>query len=302
MAPFHAFRMRPSYDVLLRGSPALPFGLYHLQLATAEQLCRLHYKPGMLTTVKARLKELTDHHFTQADAVGAKHVGDRITFSARYYYTLGQEGVRYLQRCGLDTHEAWRATKEIDKHALFVDHTLEVNDLLISAALVGQVDSQYHVETFVHDRVLKRNPFEVKLAGRTFRLVPDAYVVFYQTFDGGSQRRLPVFLEHDRDTEGQTFFRHRIRAYIALLKSDVIQQRFGVGTITVAFTTFTHHKRLEEMRAWTLAELDASHETRHLGEAFLFDLLPPAPPPATAWFGSHWYLAYQDQQRSTLLS
>ena len=55
-----AFTINPVHDLLLRGTLEMPVGLYHLYLATALQLCALHYKPGMLTTVKARLKTLED--------------------------------------------------------------------------------------------------------------------------------------------------------------------------------------------------------------------------------------------------
>lgn len=58
-----SFHITPVYDLLLRGSATMPVGLYHLHIATAEQLTRLHYKPGMLKTVKARLKMLADHGY-----------------------------------------------------------------------------------------------------------------------------------------------------------------------------------------------------------------------------------------------
>jgi len=51
------FVITPVYDLLLRDSQDMPIGLYHVHLATAEQLTRLHYKPGMLKTVKKRLKD-----------------------------------------------------------------------------------------------------------------------------------------------------------------------------------------------------------------------------------------------------
>ena len=37
---------------------------------------------------------------------------------------VGPKGMRYLKELGMDTHDAWRANKELDKHALFIDHTL----------------------------------------------------------------------------------------------------------------------------------------------------------------------------------
>jgi hypothetical protein len=85
-----AFRMTPVYDLLLRGSDTVPMGLFHLHLATAEQLTRLHYSPGSLKTIKKRLKMLTDNGFIQADGVPTRR------FKCPYFYTLGNRGMRYL--------------------------------------------------------------------------------------------------------------------------------------------------------------------------------------------------------------
>ena len=50
------FAITPVYDLLLRGSPDMPIGLYHLHLATTEQLTRLFYKPGMLQNRQQAIK------------------------------------------------------------------------------------------------------------------------------------------------------------------------------------------------------------------------------------------------------
>src|SRR5581483_6384142 len=148
------FHITPVYDLLLRGTPAMPVGLYHLQLATAEQLCRLHYSPGSITTVKARLKNLADHGFIQADAIPTKF------FRSPYYYVLGQKGMHYLEAVGCDTSESFRASREGNKHALFIEHTLELNDVLISAALLNRAASSYRLDSFIHERSLKRKLYK----------------------------------------------------------------------------------------------------------------------------------------------
>ncbi len=51
-----AFVVTPVHDLLLHD-------LHTLQRATAEQLTRLNYKMGMLTTVKQRLKDLADNRY-----------------------------------------------------------------------------------------------------------------------------------------------------------------------------------------------------------------------------------------------
>ena len=51
------FVITPPYDVLLRGTSAVPVGLYHLQIATADQLTRLHYSPNSVKAVKAKRRK-----------------------------------------------------------------------------------------------------------------------------------------------------------------------------------------------------------------------------------------------------
>jgi hypothetical protein len=91
------FTVTPVYDLLLRGGQDMQVGLYQLHLATAEQLTVLHYKPGMLKTVKKRLKMLVNNGFIQADCIPTKR------FKSPYYYTLDTKGMRYLESIGFDT-------------------------------------------------------------------------------------------------------------------------------------------------------------------------------------------------------
>src|SRR5690242_3856252 len=126
------FRLSPTHDRLLRGSTAIPFGLYQLHVATCDQLTRLHYRPASRKFVQKQLKALCDHGYVQADAVPTKR------FKSPYYYTLGQKGIHYLAAVGLGVSDALRASKEVDKSWLFLEHTLELNDVLISAALLYQ--------------------------------------------------------------------------------------------------------------------------------------------------------------------
>lgn len=288
------FRITPVYDLLLRGTPSTPVGLYHLQIATAEQLCRLHYRLGMMTTVKARLKTLVDHGYLQADAMPTKF------YKSPYYYALGEMGVAYLASVGLDVNNAFRASKEVDKSFLFLTHTKELNDLLIAAALVTQADSRYHLESFTHERVLKRQPFKVKSGQHTMSIIPDAFLDFRLTTARG-QRRMPLFLEHDRGTEEQHYFRRRIRGYIELLKTDAFYQRFGVRTITIGFTTFVGERRLKQMRDWTNEELKATNESSKTAATFLFVMLPEVVTPQQVWLEPYWHLS-SDGPAFSLLS
>ncbi len=293
-------QITPIYDLLLRGSERVPIGLFHLQLATAEQLCRLHYKPGVLKAVKARLKDLADNGFVQANAIPIKHTtGTKVHFSPLYYYTLAQKGMRYLEHLGMDVHSSWRASKEVDKHGIFVTHTLELNDILIAAALLNRVDSRYHLDSFLHERVIKRRPIKVTWndvgTKQRLNLIPDAFLDLRYTAPDGSKRRMPMLLEHDRGTEEQFFFRRKIRAYLTLLKSEAYKQLFQVGTITILFTTFVGDQRLKQMRAWTREELAETNESRNTGFMFYFAAFEPPITPEQVWLMNNWHLSYDGE-------
>lgn len=269
-------------------------GLYHLYLAKADQLCRLHYSPGAIKRVKALFKELEDGGIIQSDTIPTKFT------RAPYYYTLTRRGIHYLSQAGVDIHEtAWRDSKEINKHSLFVEHALELNDVLIAAALLKRIEKRYVLERFIHERVLKRRPFKatwVTESGvkKAFSLIPDAFLDFRVALDNGRARQMAICLEHDRDTEGQNHFRERIRSYIVLQKGKAYEELFGVKAMNVVFTTFAGETRLQEMRSWTQAELAKTNEPEALGRAFVFARLTQPLDPGQLWLEPHWYTPYED--------
>ena len=255
------FAITPALDLLLRGSQDMPIGLYHLHLATTEQLTRLHYKPGMLKTVSKRLKVLVDNGYIQADCIPTK------LFKSPYYYTLDSKGMRYLESIGLDTDISFRASKEVSESYLHLRHALELNDVLIAALCIKHVHNMYTLYRFMHERTLKRAPFKVHLDGRQISLIPDAFLDFHIRRPDLPDLSLPLIIEHDRGTEQQDHFRRRIRAYKAYLSAGAFKQLVGTDRITVAFTTFISSKRVAQMREWTKAELSAEPQ---LAAMFIF--------------------------------
>jgi hypothetical protein len=283
------FAITPAYDILLRGSQAMPIGLYHLHIATAEQLCRLHYSMGSIKAVKAKLRRLIDYGYVQYDAMPTKFT------RSPYYYTLDKRGARYLQQAGLDISESFRAGKEVDKHALFAAHTLELNDIIVSAALLKRSNLRcwLEIESLIHEHELKRKPYKATWAGGAFSLIPDAFMIFRMILPDGRQRRLPVLIEHDRGSEEQRYFRRRIRAYLMMLKNKGHQDLFNVGGVTIAFTTSAGHERLGRMKDWTEQELKASGEHGSFGQVFFFTTFERAIgkpiDPVQLWLERCWY-------------
>ena len=274
------FRMTPPFDLLLRGTTDVPVGVYQLQLTTAEQLTRVRYSPNSIKKVMKRLKILSEHDFLQRRRYPLRD--EHGNYHNLSYYTLGKEGMTYLQQAGYDTHDAWRAAKAAGTFPLFVEHTLELNDILISAALLQRVSptSLIRLDHFVHERILKRKPYKTTWQGNTLVVIPDAFLKF-QVRD--TYHRL--LLEHDRGTEEQQRFRGKIRGYIALLKEE---------PIPVVFTTFAGNERLEQIRGW--AQKEVAGERSDIAACFLFANLTHPPEPSI-WLDPIWFGTDEQVQR-----
>jgi len=267
------FAITPALDLLLRGSQDMPIGLYHLHLATTEQLTRLHYKPGMLKTVSKRLKVLVDNGYIQADCVPTK------LFKSPYYYTLDTKGIRYLESIGVDIDQNFRASKEVSESYLHIRHALELNDVLLAALRLKYQHPNYYLARYIQERTLKRSPY--KANGIT--LIPDG---FLDIRNRTNNQALPLIIELDRGTEQQEHFKRRIRAYKALYAANGCESMFGVKTALAVFLTFVGLKRIQQMREWTFAELQDSPS---LVSRFLFADLPKPLEPHHLLFEHRWY-------------
>ncbi len=260
-----AFIVTPVHDLLLHD-------LHTLQRATAEQLTRLNYKPGMLTTVKQRLKDLADNRYV----LPLSHPSIRLPFM----YALDRKGLNHLAAQGVDVREYFRPSQEEDsaKNFLFREHMLAVSDILIHSLLFAKTEQSYRISSIVHERFFKNQPIKATYtrSGReeTKTIVPDAYLAFVFTRPDGKEVTIPVMWELDRGTEDQKFFRRRIRSYIVFLKSRAFKTLFNIENITIAFATTKDHNRIRQMREWTRKELAATNEPSWLSQLFLFTSLP----------------------------
>lgn len=289
------FVVTPVHDLLLHD-------LNTLQRATAEQLTRLNYKMGMLTTVKQRLKDLSDNRYV----LPLSHPSIRLP----YMYALDRKGLNYLSAQGVDVREYFRPFQEEDsaKNFLFREHMLAISDILIHALLFVKSEPSYRVNSLLHERVFKNNPMKTTYTGsnseETKSIVPDAYVEFVYSGQNGKEVPIPVLWELDRGTEDQKFFRRRIHAYIVFLKSRSFKTLFSIENITVAFATTKDHQRVRQMREWARRELAVTNEPGWLANLFLFTALPENMAefePKQLFLAPVWYLPSDDENPVSLL-
>jgi hypothetical protein len=290
-----AFVVTPVYDLLLHD-------LHILNRSTAEQLTRLNYKMGMLTTVKQRLKDLTDAGYV----LPLSHPSIRLP----YMYALDRKGLNYLQVQGVDVREYFRPSQEEDsaKNFLFREHMLAISDLLIHALLFVKAEPSYRIGTMQHERVFKNAPIKVAFRSNnreeTKAIVPDAYIAFVYTNPTGKEETIPVLWELDRGTEDTKFFRRKLRAYIVFLKSRSFKTLFSIENITVAFATTKDHNRVRQMREWAAKEFATTNEPDWLANLFLFTALPEnmgGIEPRQLFLDPVWYTPTEDENPVSLL-
>jgi hypothetical protein len=197
----------------------------------------------------------------------------------------------------MDINESFRSEKEVDKHSLFMEHTLELNDIIISAALLKKSTSQYWLDDFEHEKEIKRKPYKAIWQGGSFSLIPDIFLDFRVRSPEGL-RRVPVVIEHDRGTEEQKYFRRKIRAYIQWLRTEGFKKMFQTKSITIAFTTSDGLSRLGRMREWTWSELN--QESKDIGLTFCFTTLEKPIDTLKLWLSPCWYTPYDNKLISLL--
>lgn len=206
----------------------------------------------------------------------------------------------YLDSLGFDANESFRAIKEIHTDSEFIRHALEINDVLISGALLGKASPNYYLYRFIHERTLLRKPCILTWKGQRLKVIPDGLLDFRMVLEGGTERRRVILLEHDCGTEHQVAFRKRIRSYIIMLRTNAHQEHFGAKTVTIAFTTFEGQKRLADMRRWTVEELKATNEPSSIGLNFFFTNQPKPPDPRYLWLEPCWFPPSGEQPLSLL--
>ncbi|HEX7734788.1 MAG TPA: replication-relaxation family protein, partial [Ktedonobacteraceae bacterium] len=241
------------------------------------------YSPNSVEMIKTRLRTLHKHGLVERDKKSTKF------YNSPYYYTLSNKSANYLKERGADIPDSFRGSKEINRQPIFIQHTLEANDIYISAARLQAANPLYYLDEFIHERKLKERPCDVTWRGQTLRLIPDGFFHFCAIQPDGGERHKRFLLEHDCDTEYGEGFREKIRAWIAYMRAEKYQQHFGIKSVIVCFTTFKGEKRRDYMRRVLREELAGDRE---LCAYFLFTSQSEAPDPLHLWLGTCWYGPY----------
>jgi hypothetical protein len=261
----------------------------------------LGYSKNSKERVQKLVKQLTDNEYLLADCVPTKKA------KSPYYYFLARKGRQYCEALGLDIHQYFRPSSEKDLSSPFLNHTLSLNDVVISAIRLQHHTPEYILSDFVHERVVKQTPYKASVLlpdgiEQTITVIPDAVFDFRHQRDKGKERKSVVLYEHDMGTTEQKHFRRKIRAYLGFLKSGVYKDLLGVKHLVIAFGTPMGDNRKAQMCDWTRKELASTSEPKWLANVFFFAALPTELHPLEVWLNPLWYLPFDDMTGRSLLA
>lgn len=287
------FFLSAIHERLLYGNTDNPIGLFHLYKASAEQLGRVRcYSPKSIKRIKALLHTLAEYDYVRFDK---RPTAD---YRSPYYYVLGNRGIDHAKSIGYTVNDSYRPTKEIGQSYAHLSHTLGVNDVLISAALLKGDVPGCHLATFKLERDLAKHPFHTLWHGKTKGLIPNAFLDLRQLRRDGHERRMPVFIELDRGSEQEENIRWKAHAYATMIRTGRYREQFTINSIKVVFITFEGDKRRDQLRGWIREELH--NEERSIAASFLF-VTQPQPPEAHVWLSPCFYTPLVEDQPVAIL-
>jgi Replication-relaxation len=187
-------------------------------------------------------------------------------------YSLSTKGVHHIEALGL-TVQTKLTPAEQERSFLFLEHTQQLNNVLIAACLLEKQIAGITLAECRHERVLKHHPPKVQVEGRSVAVIPDAWLDFRLSppFSRGSEQ-VAICLEVDRATEDVWKFRAKIRNYVAFAGGSY-QATFGTSALTIAFVaTAGGDRRVQQMKTWTREEISKLN-ARSFADLFLFTAL-----------------------------
>src|SRR6266852_353177 len=248
--------------------------VYQYHYLRADQLTQLLYKPGNLTTVKARLKRLVDNGYLLAITQPT------VKFKSPYVYLLSAKAIAYLKEQGADAERYYiRPSEAEEKSYFFLNHTLSIADCLIAAHNLTSLEPKVTIASWEHDLVLKHDPCMVtierktqsgKVSKETIRLVPDFWIDFRIDRGAGvKERKACCWFEIDRETVEVKQFKNKVRGSLTFLNSGGYTERFGTTSLTVAYATTGGKARVEQMRTSITSQLEPTKEKPGVYNLFL---------------------------------
>jgi hypothetical protein len=239
---------------------------YHYM--TVSQVARVLQKESSINNIRTKLNKLKDMELLETVSLSHKGTGKPPTI-----FTLSNKGMKKLneeQGLHLVIPTGTR------KHG-YVEHTLDVNTTLITAALLPAADPSFTLIDVLHERMLKASPWKVQDS----LVIPDGYVSFILSGApyGKSHEQVNIAFEIDRNSEEKEKIQGKLQAYCSYAATTS-------QSLTVAFMVVSGaDRRVRQLRDWSESYLE---NTKEYAELFLFGAPPMDSEPTDFFTGEHF--------------
>jgi hypothetical protein len=249
---------------------------------TSEQVTRINHMMGSIPKVRERLRELVaGEYINETKLATKKSVSPNI-------YALGARGARYLQtNFGMEIKK-WYEPVELDElGSEHLWHNLQLNDFLISANRIGDVQVDWFLDKWIHDNEIEKSKIRFQVVKKwttrenvekekkewtTYK--PDGVLYFRKELANGKKGGFNYFFELDRGTETETAFRDKIRSYYYAITSGVLADAFELKHIKGILWSTTSKKgdRIAMMQKHTVNVLKELNAKQSIVDLFLFSM------------------------------
>ena len=273
----------------LKGADKILIALAEFQYLTARQLTKLLYALSSLVYVQKQLKSLSDEGLIVA--LPGRFV------SMPYVYTLTGKGYAYTAGLGMPPAKRVRSSEEREKarNVFFIQHTLAVSDVLISARLLSQTHPDIVLTRMYTERELKRKIY-VETPSKVC-IEPDASCEF--TIQETVQDFLHIEVYRNLPP-AEWRFKQKIRGYVTMLDTGVHEALFHTPALSIA--VFAQSKEMAQiLKQWTEEALQEMNRPEE-GEMFFFSSVNPATAsPEELFLSPVWQQAFGDTKTPLLM-
>jgi hypothetical protein len=231
--------------------------IHFYRYMTAQDAARLFYSPSSLTHVREILASLSATQYLYRFQMPHSRQGN-----TEKIYTLASRGRDYLAReTGVSPDWYFRPSKIKNLGYGQIIHNLALTRFCVAAAAWAAKQPDFKLTQTRICYELARTPATVEISKEgktgTFKVIPDAWLLFERLKEGAHEHYFPVLLEIDRGMEYQHKFKQHLRSRIEFIKKGgAYSKLFGHEAVMIAYATTGEtagyrETRCRAMCAWT---------------------------------------------------
>jgi len=269
LLPRQSLQTHKPFDVILtKRHEEILQSVHRMRYVTAQDIARLFYAPSSINHVREILSLLAGKKdYAQGRYLFRFMLPDTKKGEPERIYTLGSRGRGYLQSLGVEVDWYFRPYKVSSMTYQNCLHALTLTRFLVAAEVfcknnpsfeLSQMKTEYDLKREMYQEKAKHQALTVQVEKKgaegkedeEVTVIPDAWLLFHHRKKNKEDHQ-PVFLEIDRASEQQNFFKRQVRARLLFFSSGWYKKFFGTNKGIIAYATTENQTRLAAMMRWT---------------------------------------------------